>query len=99
MRCGTWTTRLLTLAVLFALVAIFAESAWACPTCKDAIQQGGNAANLVRGYFWSIMFMVSMPFLIFGSLTLYFYLLVRKARLSQAAPPLPELTTATIETA
>ena len=38
------------------------------------------SANLVRGYAYSIMFMLSMPPLIFGSLCAYFYWEVRKAK-------------------
>nr|AGC72169.1 hypothetical protein [uncultured bacterium A1Q1_fos_962] len=40
---------------------------------------------MIRGYFWSIIFMMSMPFLIFGSLGAYFYLQVLKARQAQVA--------------
>jgi hypothetical protein len=38
----------------------------------------------VRGYFWSILFMMSMPFLIIGGLGTMFYLDVRRARRRQA---------------
>jgi hypothetical protein len=39
-----------------------------------------NHANLLRGYFWSIIFMMSMPFLIFGGMCSYFYYEIRRAR-------------------
>jgi hypothetical protein len=52
----------------------------ACPNCRDGLSQGPNA-NLVQGYFFSILFMMSMPFVIFGSLATYWYLLIRRARL------------------
>jgi hypothetical protein len=58
----------------------------ACPTCKDNLAQDPAAANLVRGYAYSIMFMLSMPPLIFGSLCAYFYWEVRKARMRQNQP-------------
>jgi hypothetical protein len=35
---------------------------------------------MMRGYFWSIMFMMAMPFSIFTAMSTYFYLLIRKAR-------------------
>ncbi len=57
-----------------------AGEAWGCPTCKDGIAEGGNGYNLVQGYGWSIVFMMSMPFLIFFSLGGYFYYEVRKAQ-------------------
>jgi hypothetical protein len=40
---------------------------------------------LVRGFYYSIVFMVSMPYVIFGSLAAYFYWQIRKARAKQAA--------------
>jgi hypothetical protein len=47
---------------------------------------------MAEGYFWSILFMMSMPFLILGGLGTYFYLQVRAARAS--ASPAPEPTAA-----
>jgi len=71
-------------ALLVCLV--FAAVTEACPTCKNSSLPGsGNAGNLVDGYGWSIIFMMSMPFLILFSLASYFYYEVRKARRQQAA--------------
>ena len=56
----------------------------ACPTCKDNMAHDPAAANLVRGYAYSIMFMLSMPPLIFGGLCAYFYWEVRKAKMRAA---------------
>lgn len=59
----------------------------ACPTCKETIADNdGNTAQLVKGYFWSILFMLSMPVTILGGLTTYFYLHVRRARRSGEIP-------------
>lgn len=55
--------------------------AQACPTCKESVAENGG--NLVQGYFWSIIFMMSMPFLIFTGLSTMFYLDVRRARRRQ----------------
>jgi hypothetical protein len=52
----------------------------ACPTCKDALAGGAQTAGMAEGYFWSILLMMSMPFLILGGLGGYFYLQVRAAR-------------------
>jgi hypothetical protein len=82
----------LPLVLLTALVLLcLAEPALACPTCKDSVDAHGE--NLARGYAWSIIFMLSMPFLICGGLSLYFYLLVRSARARQAgqSPPPVEM--------
>src|SRR5690606_21737609 len=68
------------LVALMLLVAAH-SLAIACPTCKDTLESNDpQRANLVRGYFYSILFMLSMPFLIFTSLCGYFYYEVRKAR-------------------
>jgi hypothetical protein len=64
------------------LIVLFATVAEACPTCKEAVADSGNHANVVRGYFWSILFMMSMPFLILGGLGTYFYIQVTRARSS-----------------
>ena len=67
------------------IVCLCATCLQACPTCKDAVAEGPQHANIIRGYFWSILFMMSMPFLIFGSLATMFYQQVRKARAAEAA--------------
>lgn len=62
------------------------EPATACPTCKVALASHDPAAgDIVRGYFWSILFMMSMPFMILGSFSGYMYLEVRRARSQRAA--------------
>ena len=87
----TVTSRQRSLATLIiglaAVVAVllFADLAAACPTCKDAMGHDPHAEALTRGYFWSILFMMSMPFVLFGGLGGYFYLQVRRAQREQAA--------------
>jgi uncharacterized membrane protein len=79
MRCYVW------LAV-GSLIVLSSDIAMACPNCKETLAEGGaNALNMVRGYFWSILFMMSMPFLILGTMVSYFYYEVCKARARQAA--------------
>ena len=43
----------------------------ACPTCKAAVANGHDGVGL--GYYWSILFMISMPFLLFGGWALFIY--------------------------
>ena len=62
-------------------IAAMPSVATACPMCKEALASGGG--DLVSGFFYSILFMLSMPFLIFGGISSYFYLLVRRARAQQ----------------
>lgn len=70
-------------ALCVALLFSAASLCIACPTCKDGIAEGPQHAAMVRGYFWSILFMMSMPFIIFGTLAAYFYYQVRQARAAQ----------------
>jgi hypothetical protein len=73
---AAWVICLATVALLLIQAA-----AIACPTCKESLAQNDPAhATLVRGYFWSIVFMMSMPFLILGGLSALFWWEVRKAK-------------------
>jgi hypothetical protein len=76
--------RSLPIALALALLLVFSNAALACPTCKENLAGDPEAANIVRGYFYSILFMLSMPPLILSGLSLYFYYEIRKARALQA---------------
>ena len=69
---------MLMMAICFINLFVGIAACDACPTCKDSLSE--NDAHLVAGYFWSIVFMMSMPFTILGGLSLYFYFQIRKAR-------------------
>jgi heme/copper-type cytochrome/quinol oxidase subunit 2 len=56
----------------------------ACPTCKDNLAHDPASAGLARGIYYSILFMISMPFVIFGGLSTYFYWEIRRAKARQA---------------
>ena len=78
---------------------LLTQVASACPTCKDDLASDPASANLARGFYYSILFMLSMPYLIFGSIGFYFYRLVRQAQrerelatAAQAASPIVALT-------
>jgi heme/copper-type cytochrome/quinol oxidase subunit 2 len=81
-------------AALFVLAMLCGQAeVLGCPNCKDALaQHDPTAAGLARGYALSIMFMLSMPFLITAGLSTYFYLLVRQARKQAALAALAEAT-------
>lgn len=67
--------------LVFAALALASVAAVeACPSCKAALSSGNPEGDLVGGFFWSILFMLSMPFMVFGGISGYFYYLVRKAR-------------------
>ena len=88
----SWRTTLATQSRRAAVYSAAAAAVWllltgaaeACPMCKEAIasQQGGG--DLKSGFFYSILFMLSMPFTIFGSMSGYFYWQVKKAKAEKA---------------
>ena len=82
--------RKLTLAILLALgCLVLPTAAQACPGCAEAqAGQGPGRVNIVRGYQYSIIFMMAMPFLIVGSFGGYvYYTMYRGQSGSDASPP------------
>jgi len=78
--------RVFLVAVAVVLFLALGTTAQACPTCGAGMAEGGEAGRkMLNSWFWSIMFMMSMPFAILGSLGGYMYWIVRKARREQAA--------------
>lgn len=71
------------------LVAIFASLlagvAAACPNCKESLADPQHA-SMARGYFYSILFMMSMPFAILGTFGSLAYFSIRRARASDDNP-------------
>ena len=56
------------LIAVVLLGTMLGSSAQACPGCKEAIEsQAGEGARMKDGYFYSILFMVAMPFTLFGT--------------------------------
>ena len=67
-----------------ALVLLLAALAEACPNCKETLATDPAKQGLARGIYYSILFMMSMPFFIFGGLCSYFYYLVCRDRAEKA---------------
>ncbi len=68
----------LTVFLAFTFALLIVDFLEACPTCKESLSE--NNKELIQGYFWSIMFMMAMPFSILTGISTYFYLLVRKKK-------------------
>ena len=84
------SARILLAAVLVALLLPALVSA--CPLCKDAksdTDYPGGSASLPKGFYYSILLMVSAPFVVMGGLALRIYLARRRLTALPAAP-LPE---------
>jgi heme/copper-type cytochrome/quinol oxidase subunit 2 len=82
-----WTVLLLALAV----VLLAANAALACPTCSEAANANDpEHQGMVKGYFYSILFMMGMPYTVFTCFGLYMYREVRKARAARDAAKLTD---------
>jgi Na+-driven multidrug efflux pump len=85
MSSSTTIRRCTWFALAMVMALLVCSAALACPTCKDQLAHDPESANIARGYAYSIVFMLSMPPLIFSSLCAYFYWEVRKAKSRAAA--------------
>jgi uncharacterized membrane protein len=70
----------------FMLLA--AADALGCPNCKDGVNTADpQGLNIARGYFYSILLMLAMPFTLAGSFAAYVWREMRRQkRLAEAAP-------------
>ncbi|HEY2761832.1 MAG TPA: hypothetical protein VGI75_13845 [Pirellulales bacterium] len=74
------------LLLTVAMVSSSAHTVSACPTCSDAVAANDpEHEHMVKGYFYSILFMMGMPYLLLTSFGLYMYWEVKKARARNAA--------------
>ena len=81
------SARILLAAVLVALLLPALVSA--CPLCKDAksnTDYPGGSASLPKGFYYSILLMVSAPFVVMGGLALRIYLARRRLTALPAVP-------------
>jgi hypothetical protein len=63
---------------LFSLNLALPGEAVACPNCKEAVSaQPSEMAGMARGYNYSVLFMLSVPFTLLGTGT---FMVVRAAR-------------------
>lgn len=71
-----------------------AQTCRACPMCMEAIKgRSDGGGNLPLAFYYSILFMLSMPFLLTGAFGVYFYYLHRQGLTAQTAdgqPPTSE---------
>ncbi len=83
-------SRLVHLLLVLLVVLLAASIASACPNCKEAMEKNDPThGGMVKGYFYSIIFMMATPYLLFGSFCAVMYYRVRRARLTgKPKPPL-----------
>ncbi len=64
-----------------AFVAVLAGDALGCPNCKDGVNTTDpDGLNIARGYFYSILLMLAMPFTLAGSFAAYVWREVRRQK-------------------
>jgi hypothetical protein len=68
-----------------AMVICLASSAGACPTCKEDLANNPQGQGLARGFYYSILLMMSAPFAVMGMLGFVFYRSIKRAQLERDA--------------
>jgi hypothetical protein len=72
------------LAVAILAMVVLASVAAACPTCKEGLDQSDpQHQSVARGFYYSILFMMSMPYIILGSFGYLAFLSIRRAKAQQ----------------
>jgi uncharacterized paraquat-inducible protein A len=67
--------------LVLVAVLLLTAAASACPTCADALAEADpQQQSMAAGYYYSILFMMSMPFAILGTFGGLAYLSIRRAR-------------------
>jgi hypothetical protein len=90
-----YSSRWLRLAVMIAVAACFllaAEGARACPNCTEGLAQNDpQGQSIAAGYYYSILFMMSMPFIILTTFGSFAYRSVKRAEVRRRAQQNDEL--------
>jgi hypothetical protein len=74
----------LVIAALCGVIVLGAASvASACPSCQRALSDGSQG-NLAAGIYYSILFMMSMPFAIVGTFAGFMYRAVKRDQRRQS---------------
>ncbi len=68
------------LVVAMALVVVLgsASVASACPSCQAALAGDTSQGDLARGIYYSVLFMMAMPFAIVGTFATFAYRAVKR---------------------
>jgi hypothetical protein len=78
-------TRWIVAAIVLALVLLIASVAAACPTCKEGLAQNDpQGQSLAAGYYYSILFMMSTPYIVLATFGSCAYYSIRRSRINQA---------------
>jgi p-aminobenzoyl-glutamate transporter AbgT len=72
------------LVVVVAIMLGSATVASACPSCQEALASDTTQGNFANGIYYSILFMMSMPFAIVGTFAGFAYRAVKREQRRQA---------------
>ena len=78
------TVRMLGTCLCLTLVLGVASVASACPSCQTALGSDGSQGDLARGIYYSILFMMAMPFAIVGTFGGLAYRAIKREQRRQA---------------
>jgi hypothetical protein len=78
------TVRVFVSVACLVVVLALTATAQACPSCKQALNSDGSQGELARGMYYSILFMMSMPFAIVGTFGCMAYRAVKREQLRLA---------------
>ncbi|MBL9161329.1 MAG: hypothetical protein JNL18_01170 [Planctomycetaceae bacterium] len=68
------------------VVAVFNDVATACPTCREGLAENDpHGQSMAAGYYYSILFMMSMPFIILTTFGSVCYRTVKRAQAQRDA--------------
>src|SRR5215467_12463399 len=82
----SWLRFIAPLILAVAAIFVSAHKVSACPTCAEAVAANDpEHEHMVKGYFYSILFMMGMPYTVFMCFAFYLYREVKKARARDAA--------------
>ena len=89
-------SRVILCSVLLVAYLAISSDVVACPTCKDGLAAADSeGANIARGYFYSILLMMAMPFTLAGSFGLYVWRETRRQRQANDGDGKGEIISAT----
>lgn len=80
-----FTSHLAVCGLALVAVAILAVEVSACPTCKESLADTPNGQSMAAGYYYSILFMMSMPFIILTTFGSFCYRSVKRAQAERDA--------------
>src|SRR4051794_38674345 len=73
-------------AIVLALVLMIASVAAACPTCKEGLAQNDpHGQAIAAGYYYSILFMMTTPYVVLATFLSAAYYSIRRARSAKEA--------------